>query len=121
MDLRAYFLLQIKNHNISIFYFWTNAGLNLSGAGLATANPIAPFHCWFILEDYARSKDPVGFHWNTIVEVKWCRELTIGKQGHYGIGVKYPLNWHANYFSHGSIGVKAGDHLFGQNTVYCFS
>jgi hypothetical protein len=39
-----------------------------------------------------RSKDPESIRWNTLGEVKWCRELTSGKQGHYGIGVKYPPN-----------------------------
>jgi hypothetical protein len=39
-----------------------------------------------------RSKDPEGIRLNALGEVKWCRELTGGKQGHYGIGVKYHLN-----------------------------
>ena len=39
-----------------------------------------------------RSKDPEGIRWNALVEVKSCRELTGGKQGHYGIGVKYHPN-----------------------------
>ena len=38
-----------------------------------------------------RSKDPEGIRWNALGEVKWCRELTGGKHGHYGIGVKYHL------------------------------
>jgi len=43
-DLRAYFSLLIKHQNISPFYFSTHTGLNLAGAGPATANQIAPFH-----------------------------------------------------------------------------
>jgi hypothetical protein len=39
-----------------------------------------------------RSKDPGDIRWNTLGEIKWCRELTNGKQGHYGIGVQYPPN-----------------------------
>jgi hypothetical protein len=39
-----------------------------------------------------RSKGPECIRWNTLGEVKWCRELTGGKQGHYGIGVRYHLN-----------------------------
>ena len=39
-----------------------------------------------------RSKDPDGIRWNTLGEVKSCRELTGGKQGHYGIGIKYHPN-----------------------------
>ena len=36
-----------------------------------------------------RSEDNECIRWNALGEVKWCRELTGGKQGHYGIGVKY--------------------------------
>ena len=39
-----------------------------------------------------RSKDPEDIRWNALGEVKWCRELTSGKQGHYGFGVKYHPN-----------------------------
>ena len=39
-----------------------------------------------------RSKDSECIRWNTLGEVKWCRGLTGGKQGHYGIGVRYPPN-----------------------------
>jgi len=34
----------IENHNISLFYFSTNTVFHSPGAGLATANQIAPFH-----------------------------------------------------------------------------
>jgi len=44
MGLHAYFTKEIKNRNISLFYFSTNTGFNSAGAGLATANHIAPFH-----------------------------------------------------------------------------
>lgn len=36
-----------------------------------------------------RSKDPEGIRWNALGEVKSYRELTGGKQGYYGVGVKY--------------------------------
>ena len=39
-----------------------------------------------------RSKEPECIRWNALGEVKWCRELTGVKQGHYGIGIKYHLN-----------------------------
>ena len=39
-----------------------------------------------------RSKDPESIRWNALGEVKSCRELIGGKQGHYGIGVKYHPN-----------------------------
>jgi hypothetical protein len=39
-----------------------------------------------------RPKVLEGIRWNTLGEVKWCRELTREKQGHYGIGVRYPAN-----------------------------
>ena len=39
-----------------------------------------------------RSKDPVCIRWNAMGEVKWSRGLTGGKQGHYGIGVRYHPN-----------------------------
>jgi len=39
-----------------------------------------------------RSKDPWCIRWNALAEVKWCRGLTGGKQGHYGIGVRYHPN-----------------------------
>ena len=39
-----------------------------------------------------RSKDPEGIRWNALGEVKSCRELAGGKQGCYGIGVKYHPN-----------------------------
>jgi len=61
-------------NNISLLYFSTYTGFNLSGAGLATANHIAPLY------------------WNALGEVKRCRELTGGKQGHYGIGVEHHPN-----------------------------
>ena len=44
------------------------------------------------IDNNKRSKDPECIRWNALGEVKWCRELTGGKQGHYGIGVKYHLN-----------------------------
>jgi hypothetical protein len=39
-----------------------------------------------------RSKNPECIRWNALGEVKWCRELTGGKKGHYGICVKYHRN-----------------------------
>jgi hypothetical protein len=39
-----------------------------------------------------QSKDPESIRWNALGEIKSCRELTGGKQGYYGIGVKYHQN-----------------------------
>ena len=39
-----------------------------------------------------RSKDLMGIRWNAMDEVKWCRELTGGKPGHYDIDFKYQTN-----------------------------
>jgi len=42
------------------------------------------------------SEDYILYHsfqeWIALGEVKWCRELTDGKQGRYGIGVRYHPN-----------------------------
>jgi hypothetical protein len=39
-----------------------------------------------------RSKNPEGIRWNALGEIKWCRKLTGGKKGLYGIGFKYHPN-----------------------------
>ena len=65
-------------------YFETTRSL---GVGLTVL--IRVLNC---IDHNDRSKDPEGIRWNTLGEVKWCREMTGGKQGHYGIGVKYHLN-----------------------------
>ena len=65
-------------------YFETDRAL-----GLGSTVFIRVLNC---IDHNDRSKDPEGIRWHTLGEVKWCRELTSGKQGHYGIGVKYPSN-----------------------------
>jgi hypothetical protein len=65
-------------------YFETDRAL---GAGVTVR--IRVLNC---IDHNDRSKDPECIRWNTLGEVKWCRELIGGKQGHYGIGVRYHLN-----------------------------
>ena len=63
-------------------YFETNRVLGVGSTVL-----IRVLNC---IDHNDRSKAPEGIRWNTLGEVKWCRELTSEKQDHYGIGVKYP-------------------------------
>jgi hypothetical protein len=65
-------------------YFETDRALGVGSTVL-----IRVLNC---IDHNDRSKDPEGIRWNALGEVKSCRELTGGKQGHYGIGVKYHLN-----------------------------
>jgi len=65
-------------------YFETDRAF---GAGLTVL--IRLLNC---IDHKDRAKDPEGSRWNVLGEVKWCRELTSGKQGHYGIGVRFHPN-----------------------------
>jgi hypothetical protein len=65
-------------------YFETDLAL---GVGLTVL--IRVLNC---LDQNDRSEDHECIRWNAMGEVKWCRELTGGKQDHYGIGVKYHLS-----------------------------
>jgi hypothetical protein len=65
-------------------YFVTDRAL---GVGMTVL--IRVLNC---IDHNDRSKDPEGIRWNALGEVKSCRELTGGKQGHYGVGVKYHSN-----------------------------
>jgi hypothetical protein len=65
-------------------YFETDRAL-----GVGVTVRIRVLNC---IDHNDRSKDPECIQWNTLGEVKWCRELIGGKQGHYGIGVRYHLN-----------------------------
>jgi len=64
-------------------YFETDRALDI---GLTVL--IRVLNC---IDQNDRSKDPECIRWNALGEVKWCRELTGEKQGHYGIGLRYYL------------------------------
>jgi hypothetical protein len=65
-------------------YFETNLALDV---GLTVL--IRVLNC---IDHKDRSKNPEGIRWNALGEVKWCRKLIGGKEGHFGIGVKYHSN-----------------------------
>jgi hypothetical protein len=65
-------------------YFETDRSL---GVGLTVL--IRVLNC---IDQKDRSKNPEGIRWNALGEIKWCRKLTGGKKGLYGIGFKYHPN-----------------------------
>jgi len=81
---KDYFKARTLNFSLDGSYFETDRAL---GAGATVL--IRVLNC---IDHKDRSNDPECIRWNTPGEVKWCRELTVGKQGHYGIGVRYHLN-----------------------------
>ena len=72
------------NFSLGGSYFETDRALGVGSTVL-----IRVLNC---IDHNDRSKDPESIRWNALGEVKWCRELTEGKQGYYGIGVKYHPN-----------------------------
>ena len=79
-----YFKARALNFSRDGSYFETDLA---PGVGLTVL--IRILNC---IDHNERSKDRECIRWNALGEVKWCRELTGGKQGHYGIGVKYHPN-----------------------------
>ncbi len=81
---KDYYAARALNFSQDGSYFETDRAL---GVGLTVL--IRVLNC---IDHNDRSKDPEGIRWNALCEVKSCRELNGGKQGHYGIGVKYHPN-----------------------------
>ena len=72
-------------------YFSRDGSYFESGRSLGVESTVL-IHVLNCTDHNDRSKNPAGIRWNTLGEVKWCREITGEKQGLYGIGVKYHLN-----------------------------
>ena len=79
-----YFKACTLNFSLDGSYFETDRALSAGATVL-----VRVLNC---IDHNNRSKAPECIRWNALGEVKWCRELTRGEQGHYGIGVRYHLN-----------------------------
>ena len=78
---KDYFKAYALNFSRDGSYFETDRAL---GVGVTVL--IRVLNCF---DQNIRSEENECIRWNALGEVKWCRDLTGGKQGHYGIGVKY--------------------------------
>ena len=78
---KDYFEARALNFSRDGSYFETDRAL---GVGVTVL--IRVLNCF---DQNIRSEENECIRWNALGEVKWCRDLTGGKQGHYGIGVKY--------------------------------
>ena len=76
-----YFKARTLNFSLNGSYFETDRAL---GVGFSVL--IRVLNC---IDHNDQSKDSESIRWNALGEIKSCRELTGGKQGYYGIGVKY--------------------------------
>ena len=81
---KDYYAAHTLNFSRDGSYFETDRAL---GVGLTVL--IRVLNC---IDHSDRSKDSKSIRWNALGEVKSCRELTGGRQGYYGIGVKYHSN-----------------------------
>ena len=80
---KDYFKACALNFSRDGSYFETDRAIGLESTVL-----IRVLNC---IDHNDRSKDPESIRWNTLGEVKLCRELPGNKQGLYGVGIKYHL------------------------------